>query len=269
MKKIVLLLLFVLLVPNLVFSQSLVIQNTQSLLTQFLNVPEDWLSPSKIIWFIFIPFLGTFTIIWGILTSTKAKIFEKPKVNVLLSFVFAVSLFYSGILPAIVLYLFAYGGVFGVIAFFVLFFVLTTLFGYKKIGKEYNEAKEIYNESKKIAQKEKDISVSLGSIQNKIIQKQKEKEKIKIHRNKLVNVYTAIRDHMTAGTMSQSMLVKIKRAVVTLTHRTPSGTNVREQLVSAIKIIQDERRKDTEKIDRLAKEIMELETQYDTKSSKL
>jgi hypothetical protein len=263
-KKILQIFLILLLIFYPVSAQSLF-----SNWNEWLNIPEDWTKPPNLVYFVFVPFLGTFTIIWGILTSTRMRIFEKPKVNVLLSFVFALALFYSGILPAIVLYLFAFGGFFGVVVFFVLFFVLTTLFGYKKIGVEYKEAKEIYKKADEISVNQKNISSNLKEIQNKIINKQKEKEKLKTHRNKLNNVYTAINDHMTAGTMSKPMLGKIRKAVVTLTHRHPTGTTAREQLVNSIKILADERRKDNEKIDRLAKEIMELETEYDTKSSKL
>lgn len=138
MKKYLPVILLLLLVPISV--------NAQSLLTEWLNIPADWTRPPNIIYYVFIPFLGTFVIIWGILTATRAKIFEDKKVNALLSFIFAIALFYSGIMPAIVLYLFNFGGFFGVIAFFVLFFVLTFLFGARKVGIEYKKTKEVYED---------------------------------------------------------------------------------------------------------------------------
>ena len=138
------------LLPTLVLAQGLM-----GSWHEWLNIPSEWATPPNLIYYVFIPFLGTFAIIWGILTATHAKIFQNNRVNIVISFVFAVSLFYFNILPPIVLYLFTFGGLFGVVAFFVLFFVLTFLFGKRKIGVSYRETERAIKDIKKGAEMEK------------------------------------------------------------------------------------------------------------------
>jgi hypothetical protein len=165
--------------------------SAQSLFTnwnEWLNIPADWTRPPNLIYYVLVPFFGTFAIIWGILTGTKAKVFDNKRVNILLSFIFAIALFATGIMPAIVLYLFMFGGAFGVIAFFVLFFVLTTLFGTRKIEREYLKTMKIHekvakegieetiktrkgelNKLEKIRKKKKDIEKKLSVVNNAIL----------------------------------------------------------------------------------------------------
>lgn len=180
MKKYLTFILFILLIPAVV--------NAQSLLTKWLNIPEEWTRPPELVYFVFIPFLGTFAIIWGILTATRVRIFEKPKVNILLSFIFALALFYFNILPQVVFYLLAIGGFFGVIVFFILFFVLTILFGGRKIERSYLKTMEIHekitkqgiedtiktrkkelNKIEKIERKEKELKENLNRTNKAIL----------------------------------------------------------------------------------------------------
>ena len=121
MRKIVLTVLVILFIPALVSAQSL-FDNWYT----YLNIPAEFATFPNVLYFVFIPFLGTFTIIWGILTNLN--IFRLNKVNIILSSLFALALLYSTILTTITFYLFHIGGVFGVIAFFVLFFVGTILY---------------------------------------------------------------------------------------------------------------------------------------------
>jgi hypothetical protein len=121
MKRIVLTIFVVLFIPALVSAQNL-FDNWYT----YLNVPTEFATFPNVLYFVFIPFLGTFTIIWGILTNLN--IFRLNKVNIILSFLFALALLYSTILTTITFYLFNIGGVFGVIAFFILFFVGTILY---------------------------------------------------------------------------------------------------------------------------------------------
>ena len=137
------------LLPTLVLAQGLM-----GSWHEWLNIPSEWATPPNLIYYVFIPFLGTFAIIWGILTATHAKIFQNNRVNIVISFVFAISLFYFNILPPIILYLFTFGGIFGVVAFFILFFVLTFLFGKRKIGVSYRETKKVYEDIEKAHSKE-------------------------------------------------------------------------------------------------------------------
>jgi len=121
MKKIVLTVLIILFIPALVSAQSL-LDNWYT----YLNIPAEFATFPNVLYFVFIPFLGTFTIIWGILTNLR--IFRLNKVNIILSFLFALALLYSTVLTTITFFLFNIGGVFGVIAFFILFFVGTILY---------------------------------------------------------------------------------------------------------------------------------------------
>jgi ABC-type multidrug transport system fused ATPase/permease subunit len=168
MKKYLPVILLLLLVPISV--------NAQSILTEWFNIPPEWTKPPNLIYYVFIPFLGTFAIIWGILTATRTPIFRNQRVNIIISLVFTVALFYSSILPAIVLYLFSFGGLFGVLAFFVLFFVLTTMFGYRKVRTSYFKTLKSY---KKAAESRREEI-------NKITDLDQKMDALKKHRNELV-----------------------------------------------------------------------------------
>ena len=137
-KKLFFTLSFILLLPVLVSAQGW---------NELLHVPSDYSTMPNLLYFVILPFLGTFAIIWGILTNLN--IFKNYRVNVLLSLIFAFSLMYYGVLLAITHYLFTIGGIVGVVAFFVLFFVLSSLYTAKRIGEDYGEFKKIQEKYKK------------------------------------------------------------------------------------------------------------------------
>jgi len=147
-KKIFFTLSLVLLLPILVSAQNL---------EQILHIPSDYSTMPNLLYFVILPFLGTFAIIWGILTNIN--IFKNYRVNILLSLIFAFSLLYYGVLLAITHYLFAIGGIFGVVAFFVLFFVLSG-------GYTFRRTREEWGESKKINEKYKHVNKRKGEIYN-------------------------------------------------------------------------------------------------------
>jgi len=144
--------------------------SAQSLLRnwyEWINIPEDYSTFPNLLYFVIVPFLGVFAIIWGILTNLN--IFKLHKVNILLSFIFAFALLYTGILLAVTFYLFQIGGLFGVLAFFVLFFALTAFYATKKTSVYYGEAKEAYEkyieqkkegegEAKEVSKKRKKVT---------------------------------------------------------------------------------------------------------------
>jgi hypothetical protein len=181
-KRLLVWLSFFLFLPSLVSAQGL-FGNWYG----WLGIPEEWTRPPKLIFYIFIPFLGTFAIIWGSLTATRAPIFRNQRVNILLSFIFAIALFYSGIMPAVVLYLFMFGGAFGVIAFFVLFFVLIFLLGAKKIGLEYKTTREIFEEIPK-----EDIKKTTELIDKQFKESEKIRKELQKIDVKLINEERAI-----------------------------------------------------------------------------
>lgn len=134
----------------LLFIPALVSAQTFTPWYEYLNIPQEFTTFPNLLYFVFIPFLGTFTIIWGILTNLR--IFSVNRVNILLSFIFAIALLYSTALTTLTFYLFQAGGVFGVIAFFILFFALTTLFTSRRLGVSYEDTRRAY----------KDIEVAAG-----------------------------------------------------------------------------------------------------------
>jgi hypothetical protein len=232
-------------------------------LTKWLNIPEEWTRPPNLIYYVFIPFLGTFAIIWGILTATRARIFEKPKVNILLSFIFAIALFYSGILPSIVLYLFTFGGFFGVVAFFVLFFVLTSLFGTRKIGRSYKATQKVYEEAIKTEEKRVGKTKNLDFLERKLTEKQKELDKDTAIIRACNSLLNAINNqiHDTRAHLSSSpdhnKWLKVKDGVSHIAHKSPSTVGIaRRDLAETAR----NKQRDVTILDR---DILELRTRID------
>ncbi len=145
-KKLFLTFSLILFLPILVSAQNL---------EQLLHIPSDYSTMPNLLYFVILPFLGTFAIIWGILTNLN--VFKNYRVNILLSLIFAFSLLYYGVLLAITHYLFAFGGIFGVIAFFVLFFALSSLYTAKRIGEDYISTQKIFEDYKGLKKKEMNI----------------------------------------------------------------------------------------------------------------
>ena len=162
MRKILLgMILFFTFLPNLVSAQSLF-----HAWYEYLNIPQEYSKFPNLLYFVLIPFLGTFSIIWGILTNLH--IFHLRKVNILLSFVFAFALLYSGALLALVGVLFQIGAVFGVVAFFVLFIVLTGFWVGKRSYSEYETIKEIHKKYESAEKRRKSIDKELKNIEKEI-----------------------------------------------------------------------------------------------------
>jgi hypothetical protein len=187
---------------------------------EYLGIPEEYSRFPELLYFVLIPFLGTFAIIWGILT--KLKIFTLHKVNILLSFVFAFALLYSGVLLVITFYLFQVGGFFGIIAFFILFFGLTTLYTYRRTGAEYAKALEIYEKYDEITKKRKKISKNLTEIEKQIVEKQKEHDEARDRVNALNSLVRAIQDNLRPdGTLPDRAWRSVRRGIRSITGRTP------------------------------------------------
>lgn len=163
-KKLHFIFLFILLIPTLVSART-------PYWAEYLHIPDDYATMPNLLYFVLIPFLGTFAISWGLLTSIN--IFHNYRVNVLLALVFATSLMYYGVLLAITHYLFAIGGIVGVILFFVMFFVMSSLYGYKKTTESYIDSTKAFREEKeKIKQRKKTLE-SLKRLNDELIDKRK------------------------------------------------------------------------------------------------
>jgi len=125
MRKKLTVLILLLLLPTLV-SASLIDVIFRKL------APPIGLSPKEIVYLYIIPFVGTFAIVLGLLT--KVGIFDKmPKINMILAFLFALSLLYTGTMLKIARFLYGFGAFTATIAFFVLFLIGIWMHGKKKI----------------------------------------------------------------------------------------------------------------------------------------
>jgi cell division protein FtsB len=93
--------------------------------------------------------------------------------------VFAFSLLYTGPLMALVGVLFQVGSAFGVIAFFIMFFVLTLLLMYHRVGESAVEARKVYQQYKDVAKQTERLGKDLEKIGNDLKDIEKEIEKKK------------------------------------------------------------------------------------------
>lgn len=158
-KKLMTLLLLLIFLPNLVFAQSTLSIN----LHELLNIPEEYTKMPELLYFVFIPFISVFAIIFGLLSQLFGRIFSK-KICIILAFVFAFSLLYLGPLMALVGVLFQIGSIFGVIVFFIMFVVLTLLLMYHRVGESAVEARKVYQQYKDISKQTERLGKDLEKI---------------------------------------------------------------------------------------------------------
>jgi len=100
-------------------------------LAQFMlpGIPADWLRVPQVLWYIIVPFITVFTVIYGMMRELRIFRHNTNKVYVVLSFCFAMLLLPSGILTSIVIYLYAFGAAFAAIVFGVVFMLGVVLWG--------------------------------------------------------------------------------------------------------------------------------------------
>jgi len=95
----------------------------------FPGYPDEWLRIPEIIFYVIIPFITAFTVLYGLLI--ELKIFRnQPKVNTVLAFAMAFLLMPSGILTQVVTIFYAGGAFIGVMAFIVVFIIGVLIWGY-------------------------------------------------------------------------------------------------------------------------------------------
>ena len=95
----------------------------------FPGYPDEWLRVPQVIYYVIIPFITAFTVLYGLLV--EFRIFQRaPKVNAVLAFAMAFLLMPSGILTWIVTVLYAGGAFLGVVAFIVVFIIGIFIWGY-------------------------------------------------------------------------------------------------------------------------------------------
>lgn len=100
-------------------------------LAQFLfpGLPAEWLRVPQVIWYVILPFIAVFTVIYGLLRELRIFRYAPNKVNIVLAFAMAMLLLPSGVLTFVVVNLYAFGAAFGAIAFFVVFMIGIVFWG--------------------------------------------------------------------------------------------------------------------------------------------
>jgi len=111
----------------------------------FPNFPDEWLRIPQVIWYVIVPFITAFTVLYGLLVELRIFI-RAPKVNVTLAFAMAFLLLPSGMLTWIVTIFYAGGAFIGVMGFIVVFIVGVFIWGYGtswRFWREYGTAAEL------------------------------------------------------------------------------------------------------------------------------
>jgi len=174
----------------------------------------------ELLYFVFLPFISVFAVIFGLLSQIFVKTFPK-KVNVVLALVFALSLLYTGPLMALVGVLFQVGSIFGVIVFFIMFVVLTLLLLYRRTGESYIEAKKIHEQYKDIAKQSKKLAKDLEKIGNEF---KDIEEKINRKKADLLGLEQLINRVSGQSSLPRHVWFTVKDETRRLTGSTPSST---------------------------------------------
>jgi len=109
----------------------------------------------NIFFYVFIPFIGSFAIFYGLLV--RLKVFTLKKVNLLLAIVFSMSMLYYGALTYIVSLCYSIGGFITVIAFFVIFGIGVFKFGKGKKDEWEKQAEDAVGISKSLKRARKEL----------------------------------------------------------------------------------------------------------------
>ena len=111
----------------------------------FPNFPDEWLRVPQVIWYVIVPFITAFTVLYGLLI--ELRIFRNaPKVNTMLAFAMAFLLLPSGMLTWIVTIFYAGGAFIGVMGFIVVFIIGVFIWGYGtswRFWREYGTSAEL------------------------------------------------------------------------------------------------------------------------------
>lgn len=96
----------------------------------FPGYPDEWLRVPQVIYYVLIPFVTAFTVIYGLLKELRIFRLAPNKINIILAFCMAFLMMPSGILTWIVTVFYTAGAFIGVIGFMVVFIIGVFLWGY-------------------------------------------------------------------------------------------------------------------------------------------
>jgi type VI protein secretion system component VasK len=123
---------------------------------RWLHIPPEYAKAPNIIYFLLVPFLAVWAIVWGLLT--KIRIFGgMERVTMLISLLFAIALIYYGWMFKVVHFLMSFGSTFAFIVFMVVFVVGITLYSKRKIKGDWKGSalKELKQKEKELKEKKR------------------------------------------------------------------------------------------------------------------
>jgi len=149
---------------------------------KWLRIPPNYAKAPDILYFLILPFLGIFIIVWGLLTRLEIFGRGSKNVNMLLAFIFAISSIYYGWAFKVVHFLFGMGSFFAFGAFATMFFVGVYMFSKKKIKIDFKGSilkelsqkekmmKDLYWEYKETKDDEerKKLKARMGELEHRI-----------------------------------------------------------------------------------------------------
>lgn len=111
-------------------------------LTTFLfpGLNPEWLKVPQVLWYVILPFIAVFTVIYGFFKELRIFRHAPNKVNIVLAFAMAMLLLPSGALTLIVTYLYAFSAAFAAIVFGVVFIIGVILWGIGTSWRWWGEA---------------------------------------------------------------------------------------------------------------------------------
>jgi len=100
-------------------------------LAQFMfpGLPPEWLRVPQVFWYVILPFITVFTVVYGLMKELRIFRHVTNKIYVVLAFCFSMLLLPSGVLTYIVVNLYAFGAAFAAITFGVVFMLGVVLWG--------------------------------------------------------------------------------------------------------------------------------------------
>ena len=130
-----------------------------NILAQFIfpGLPSEWLRVPQVFWYVILPFIAVFTVVYGLFK--ELRIFRKApnKVNVVLAFAMTMLLLPSGVLTYIVVNLYAFSAAFAAIIFGIVFMIGVVLWGVNSTYGWWNEVSLARVQGKAINDMYKDI----------------------------------------------------------------------------------------------------------------
>jgi hypothetical protein len=110
-------------------------------LAQFMfpGLPPEWLRVPQVFWYVILPFIAVFTVIYGLFKELRIFRHAPNKVNIVLAFAMAMLLLPSGVLTFIVVNLYAFSAAFAAIVFGIVFMLGVVLWGVASSWGWYNQ----------------------------------------------------------------------------------------------------------------------------------